>query len=101
MPLLGARGGAGASVMGDALLASLVFVALRRADLKVDVRFGFLARIAAAAAAATVPLLISALPDFLAAALAGLVYLVVGGALGVIPPELRAAILGWIRPAVS
>lgn len=101
VPLLGARGGAGASVMGDALLASLVYVALRRADLRLDVRLGFLAKIAAAAAAATVPLLISALPDFVAAALAGLIYLLVGGALGVVPPELRAAILGWIRPATS
>jgi O-antigen/teichoic acid export membrane protein len=90
VPLFGARGGASASVAGDALLASLIYWRLRAAAGAITVRPRFLARVAAAALIACVPLLISTLPDLLAAALAGALFLAVGLAIGMLPEEVRA-----------
>ena len=56
VPLFGARGGAAASVLGDALLASLIYWRLRACAGRVTVGIGFLARVAAAAAVASVAL---------------------------------------------
>lgn len=92
VPPLGARGGAMASVLGDALLASLIYWRLHLSTGKVTVRLGFLARVAVAAAAATVALLISGLPDLVAAALAGGLFLGVGWSIGMIPAELREVV---------
>ena len=52
----------------------------------------FLLRVTAAAVAACVPLLVSALPDFAAAALAGVVFLGVGQLVGMLPRELHEAL---------
>ncbi len=60
----GARGGAAASVLGDALLALLIYWRLRASGVRVVVRVGFLARVALAAAAACAPLLISGATRF-------------------------------------
>jgi hypothetical protein len=51
-----------------------------------------LARVAAAAAVACSVLLIPGLPDLVAAALTGLVFLGVGQLIGMIPAELRDAL---------
>lgn len=93
----GAQGGAAASVLGDALLASLIYWRLRGAAGRVVVRLAFLARVAAAAAVAVAALLIPGLPDLAAAALAGLLFLGVGQLIGMIPSEVRDA-LGRRKP---
>lgn len=92
IPLFGARGAAAASVLGDALLAALIYWRLRACMGRVVVRIGFLVRVAAAAAAACVPLILTGLPDFLAAALAGVLFLGVGQLIGMLPGELREAL---------
>jgi O-antigen/teichoic acid export membrane protein len=96
VPRFGAQGGAVASVLGDALLACLIYWRLRRAAVRVTVHIGFLARVAVAAAAASAALLLPGLPDFAAAALAGVLFLGVGQLVGMLPDELRDA-LGWQR----
>jgi O-antigen/teichoic acid export membrane protein len=88
----GAQGGAAASVLGDALLASLVYWRLRACDVRVVVRIGFLGRVALAAAAASAALILPGLPDFLAAALAGVLFLGVGQLIGMVPEELHDAL---------
>jgi O-antigen/teichoic acid export membrane protein len=88
----GAQGGAAAAVLGDALLASLIYWRLRVCAGRVVVRIGFLVRVAAAAAAASAVLLIAALPDFLAAALGGLLFLGVGQLIGMVPAEVHDAL---------
>ncbi|HUB35304.1 MAG TPA: oligosaccharide flippase family protein [Solirubrobacteraceae bacterium] len=88
---LGARGGALASVLGDLLLASLVYWRLRACDVRVVVRLAFLARVALAAAAAAVALVLP-IPDLLAAVLAGALFVAVGQLIGMVPAEVRAAL---------
>jgi O-antigen/teichoic acid export membrane protein len=92
VPLFGARGGAVASVLGDALLACLIYWRLRAAVGGVMVGVGFLSRVAAAAAVACAPLLIPGLPDLLAAALAAVLFLGVGQLIGMVPREVRDAL---------
>lgn len=92
IPPLGARGGAIASVLGDAVLAGLIYWRLHQSTGRVTVRLGFLARVAVAAAVAAVALLIPGLPDLAAATLAGLLFLGVGHLIGMVPSELREAI---------
>jgi O-antigen/teichoic acid export membrane protein len=91
VPSLGAEGGAAASVLGDALLACLIYWRLHAKLGSVMVSAGFLWRVAIAAAAAAAILLIPGLPDFLAAALAGLAFIGAGQLVGMIPRELRDA----------
>ena len=91
VPAFGARGGAAASVLGDAVLASLIYWRLSRAAGSLRVRPGFLLRVAASAAVAGAVLVIPALPDLLAAALAGVVFLGVGQVIGMIPSEVHEA----------
>lgn len=102
VPSFGAEGGAVASVLGDAILAGLIYWRLHLSTGKVTVRLVFLARVAVAAAVALVPLFVPGLPDLLAAALSALVFLGVGLAIGMVPQELRAALrpdgpLPWRR----
>jgi O-antigen/teichoic acid export membrane protein len=92
VPLYGARGGAAASVLGDALLACLIYWRLRASAGRIVVGAGFLARVAAAAAVACAALLIPGLPDLLAAALAGALFVGVGWLIGMVPDELRDAL---------
>lgn len=92
VPPFGAEGGAAASVLGDCLLASLIYWRLRAAAGGMMVRGGFLARVGAAAAVACSVLLIPGLPDLVAAALMGLLFLGVGQLIGMIPEELRDAL---------
>jgi O-antigen/teichoic acid export membrane protein len=101
VPAFGAKGGATASVLGDALLAGLIYWRLHRRLGRVMVNSRFLARVALAAGLACVPLLIGALPGFAAAALSGLIFLGVGQAIGMVPREVRDAFAGygWRRPA--
>jgi O-antigen/teichoic acid export membrane protein len=96
VPPLGARGGAIASVLGDALLAGLIYWRVHARLGRVMVPAGFLARVLAAAALASVPLLIPGLPDFLAAAVAGIVFLAAGTLIGMIPSELRTELRSLI-----
>jgi O-antigen/teichoic acid export membrane protein len=91
VPLFGAQGGASASVLGDALLACLIYWRLRAAAGGVMVGRGFLARVGAAAAAASVALLLP-VPGFAAAALAGVLFLGVGQLIGMLPQALRDAL---------
>jgi O-antigen/teichoic acid export membrane protein len=91
VPALGARGGATASVLGDALLAALIYWRLSRSAGNVMVGAGFLLRVAAAAALASVPLIIGGLPDLLSAGLAGALFLGVGQLIGMIPKEVHEA----------
>jgi hypothetical protein len=92
VPLFGAEGGATASVIGDALLACLIYWRLRAAAGGVMVGAGFLVRVAAAAAVGSAVLLIGSLPNFVAAALAGVLFLGVGQLIGMLPEELRNAL---------
>jgi O-antigen/teichoic acid export membrane protein len=92
IPLSGARGAAAASVLGDALLAALIYWRLRASMGRVVVRSGFLARVALAAAVACVPLVLTGLPDFFAAASAGVLFLGVGQLIGMLPQELLDAL---------
>jgi O-antigen/teichoic acid export membrane protein len=91
-PPFGAQGGAAASVLGDALLACLIYWRLHRAAGKVRVRIGFLARVAAAAAVASAALLVPGLPGLAAGALAGALFLGVGQMIGMLPEELHDAL---------
>jgi O-antigen/teichoic acid export membrane protein len=92
VPHFGAQGGAVASVMADALLAGLIYWRLHRATGRVMVPASFLVRVAVAAGAACGVLVISALPDVAAAALAAVVFLGVGELVGMVPPEVHAAL---------
>jgi O-antigen/teichoic acid export membrane protein len=100
----GARGGAAASVLGDALLAALIYWRLRACAVRVTVRLGFLLRVALAAAAASVALILPGVPDLAAAALAGVLFLGVGQLIGMVPEEVHDALssrglLRWRRGA--
>jgi O-antigen/teichoic acid export membrane protein len=92
VPPFGARGGAAASVLGDALLACLIYWRLHLDTGKVTVRSGFLLRVAIAAAVAAAALLLPGLPDLAAAALSGALFLGVGWAIGMVPSELREVV---------
>jgi O-antigen/teichoic acid export membrane protein len=92
VPPLGARGGAIATVLGDAVLAGLIYWRLHRSTGKVTVRVGFLARVALAALIGGAVLLIPGMPDLVAATLGGLVFLAAGYLIGMVPPELRDAL---------
>jgi O-antigen/teichoic acid export membrane protein len=92
VPAFGAQGGAIASVLGDALLACLIYLRLRAGAGGVMVRIDFLARVALAAAVACAALLIPGLPDLVAAALMGGVFLGVGRLIGMLPDELLDAL---------
>jgi lipopolysaccharide exporter len=89
VPPFGAQGGAAASVLGDALLAGLIYWRMHHFAGRVRVRLGFLARVATAAAAGGGALLVPGLPDLAAAALAGTLFLGVGWLIGMVPSELR------------
>jgi O-antigen/teichoic acid export membrane protein len=91
VPAFGARGGAAASVLGDALLASLTYWRLRASGVTVKVRAGFLIRVALAATAAAAALVLP-VPDLIAAALAGALFLGVGQLIGMVPDELHDAL---------
>ncbi|HEU5142532.1 MAG TPA: polysaccharide biosynthesis C-terminal domain-containing protein [Solirubrobacterales bacterium] len=91
VPSFGAKGGAAASVLGDALLAALIYWRLHLVTGRVMVRGGFLARVGVAAAIASLPLF-SGLPDIAAAVLSGALFLGVGWAIGMVPAELRQQI---------
>jgi len=91
VPLFGAEGGAAASVLSDAVLASLIYWRLQAATGRVMVSIGFLGRVAVAAAVASAALVLPA-PDLVAAALAGALFLGVGHLIGMVPDELRDAL---------
>lgn len=92
VPQLGAKGGATASVLGDALLACLIYWRLHAAAGRMMVDGGFLARVAVAAGVASLGLLIPGLPDLLVAALVGALFLGVGHVIGILPEELGDAL---------
>jgi O-antigen/teichoic acid export membrane protein len=104
VPPLGAKGGATASVLGDAVLACLIYWRLHRSTGRVTVRLGFVGRVAAAALVAAVPLAIPGLPDLLAAAASGGAFLLAGLLVGMFPAELKDAlgpnsVIPWRRVA--
>jgi O-antigen/teichoic acid export membrane protein len=92
VPMFGAQGGAAAGVLGDALLAGLVYLRLRPVAGTVMVTPSFMLRVLIAAAVAVVPLVVDALPALVAAALSGLAFLGVGQLVGMIPPEIHVAL---------
>lgn len=94
---LGARGGAIASVLGDASLAALVYWRLRASIGRFGMRIGFLVRVALAAGLASAVLMLVRLPDLVVGALAGAVFLGAGQLIGILPRELRDAL--WPRHA--
>ena len=79
-------------MLGDALLACLIYWRLHAATGTVMVPVGFLARVVAAAAVASAALVLPGLPDLAAAALAGVLFLGVGWLIGMLPDELRDAL---------
>jgi O-antigen/teichoic acid export membrane protein len=91
VPPLGAKGGALASVLGDAVLAVLIYWRLHLSTGRVTVRLGFLLRVAVAALVGGAVLLLP-VPDLVAAVLGGLVFLIVGQLVGMVPAELRDAL---------
>ncbi len=88
----GARGGALAAVLGDALLAALTWWRLAASGLRVRLRARFLARLALAACAGAAALAVPGLPGLAAAALGVIAYLGVGQLIGLVPEELHEAI---------
>ena len=92
VPMFGAQGGAVASVLGDAVLACLIYWRLRAVSGKVMVRVGFLAKVAAAAVVASGVLVIPNLPSLAAAVLAAVLFLGVGQLIGMLPKELHDAL---------
>jgi O-antigen/teichoic acid export membrane protein len=96
VPAFDAEGGAAATVLGDALLAGLIYWRLHRSTGRVMVAAGFLGRVAVAAAVASLPLLLG-LPAVVAAVLAAALFLGVGLAIGMVPEELRAQVREWTR----
>jgi O-antigen/teichoic acid export membrane protein len=91
VPEFGAQGGATASVLGDALLAVLIYWRLARTTGGVMVNARFLARVAMAAAAGVATLFIPGLPNLVAAGLSGIVFLGVGQIVGMVPIEVLSA----------
>jgi O-antigen/teichoic acid export membrane protein len=91
VPAFGAQGGAVSTVVGDGLLAALVLWRLYRSTDRVRLHAGLLWKLAVATAVAVVPLLITGVPDVVAAALSGVLYLGVGQAIGLLPKELPEA----------
>lgn len=91
VPAHGAKGGALATVLGDAILAGLIYWRLHISTGRVTVRLAFLARVALAALAGAAVLLLG-LPDLVVALLAGTVFLAVGYLIGMVPAELREAL---------
>jgi O-antigen/teichoic acid export membrane protein len=87
----GARGGALASVLGDGLLAALIYWRLRAGGVRIVIGARFLGRVAFAAAAASAALVVPGLPGLPAAALAGALFLGVGQLIGMVPPAVHDA----------
>lgn len=92
VPTFGAQGGAAASVLGDALLAGLTWWRLRACSVLVRLQGGFLARVAAAAAAGVLALFLPGLPDLVAVALAGALFLGTGQLIGMVPAQVHDAL---------
>jgi O-antigen/teichoic acid export membrane protein len=92
VPLFAAEGGASASVLGDSLLAGLIYWRLHSAIGNVMVRARFLIRVAGAAAVASAVLAIPGLPWIAASSLSAALFLGVGQLIGMLPEELRAAL---------
>jgi O-antigen/teichoic acid export membrane protein len=92
VPEFNAQGGAVAGVLGDATLSVLIYWRLRRLTGQVLVSGGFLLRVAVAAAVAVAPLVITGLPNLLAAVLSGVVFIAVGELVGMVPPEVHEAL---------
>src|SRR5207302_2679975 len=93
VPASGAEGGAVATVAGDALLAGLILWRLYRRTDRVRLHARMLGKLALATAVALVPLLISGLPDLVAAGLSGVLYVVVAQLIGLLPKEVPEALL--------
>ncbi len=74
------------------MLAALIYWRLRLAAGRIALPRAFLARVLAAAAASSLVLVLPGLPDLLAAALAGFVFLAVGLLIGMVPAEVRTAL---------
>jgi O-antigen/teichoic acid export membrane protein len=92
VPPLGAEGGAIATVLGDAILAGLIYWRVHLSTGRVTVRLGFLVRVLLAAAVGAATLFVPGLGDLAAAALAGVVFLGLGYLIGMVPSELREAL---------
>jgi O-antigen/teichoic acid export membrane protein len=90
VPLDGAQGGAIASVLGDALLAALIYWRLRSNAGDVMVRVDFLARVACAGVVGAAAL-VAPLPSLFLAGLAASLFLGVGQLIGMMPAELHKA----------
>jgi O-antigen/teichoic acid export membrane protein len=88
VPPLGAKGGAIASVSADIILAGLIYWRLHVSVGRVTVKTSFLIRVAIAAVASGVAMLLP-IGDIPAAILAAIVFLGVGLAVGMVPKELR------------
>lgn len=95
VPAFGAQGGAVASVLGDALLAGLIYWRLQRRVGQVMVKPAFLGRVLVAAGAACIPLAVGVLPGFVAAALSATVFLGLGQLIGMVPREVLTAFSGY------
>jgi O-antigen/teichoic acid export membrane protein len=92
VPAYKAIGGAEASVLGELLLACLIYWRLSRAAGRVMVSTAFAVRLIAAAAVGSIALVVPGLPDLAAAALSGLLFLGTGQLIGLIPKEIHDAI---------
>jgi O-antigen/teichoic acid export membrane protein len=99
VPPFGAQGGAAASVLGELVLATLIYWRLSRATGRVMVGTRFLTRLLVAATVASVALILPGLPDLVAAALAGVLFVGVGQLIGMVPQEVPEAFAPrkWLR----
>jgi O-antigen/teichoic acid export membrane protein len=92
IPAWGAKGGALSTVLGEALLSSLLLWRLRRAGPAGHLDFGFAPRVLAALAAGLLPALVPGLWEPAAAALGVVLFVGVAALLGAIPEEIPNAL---------
>ena len=92
VPLDGARGGAVATVLGDALLAGLLLMRLRKADPGLRLKLNAPLRLVLCTAVGALAALIPGLDPLVAGLLAGVLFAVCAKLTGVLPPEVLAAL---------
>ena len=92
IPLWGAKGGAAATVLGEATLCALLLWRLRRTGTPGELRFGFVWRVLLATALGLAPALIPGLWVPAATLLGVLVFLGAAVVLKLVPEELPAAL---------
>jgi O-antigen/teichoic acid export membrane protein len=100
IPSWGAKGAAGASVVGEALLAIVALAMLRRARPGVGPDFGFALRLVPAVVLGSACAFIPGIPALATGAIAVAAYSLAALAFGAVPSEVTDALTSWRRRPV-